>query len=148
MLDGNIYYWAWFGTIYLIWLTVQDFRNKMTVDDRKNYFMLGITISLLTHITRGFFYLIACFVITFILIIILKKFKALGEADINSLSWIFLGFAFINPYKLAWFAMFFIVITAIYMALKLYLFKVRDYTPFYYVILISYVLNSLLFAIY
>jgi len=147
MYNSIISYWAWFGTLYLIWLTYQDYKS-MEIDDRKNYFMMGITISLLTHLDRGLVYILAVFLIVFVMGIAFKRFKVLGEGDINSISWIFLGFGFLNPYQLAWFSLFFIVVTVIYFSLKKYLFKVDKPAPFFYVILISYVLNSLLFAIY
>ena len=39
-------FFAWFGTIMLIILTWQDFKNNMKVDDRRNYFMFGVSATL------------------------------------------------------------------------------------------------------
>jgi len=51
MVFGSVFgYWAFFGCVYLLWLTVQDFRNNMRVDDRRNWFMMGLSVSLLSHV--------------------------------------------------------------------------------------------------
>lgn len=141
-------YWAWMGTLYLIFLTYKDFKDKRVIDDRHNYLMLGASISLLSHLRRSFWYMLAIVLVTVILSIYLRKFKVIGEADITALSWIFLGYGIINIFKLAWFGFYFIIITVFYNFLKFKVFKTKQNTPFFPVILISFWLNSFLFGLY
>lgn len=146
-------YWAWLGTFALILLTYQDMK-KMRVDDRKNWFMSGVTISLLSHIPSiGILYLLALVIITAVLGNLFKRFDAIGEADITTLSWIFFGLALISVYKLLWFAAFFLLMTSLYSLVKwIYLKKskapLNTPTPFYPVLLISFIFNCWLFGLY
>jgi hypothetical protein len=141
-------FWSWMGTLYLIFLTYKDYKNKRIIDDRHNYLMLGASIALLSHISRNLLYMLLIMVVIIGLRWYLNKFKVIGEADINALSWIFLGFGIINIFKLAWFGIFFIIITAFYTGLKFYVFKYKEDTPFFQVILISFWFNCLIFGLY
>lgn len=141
-------FWAWMGTLYLIFLTYKDYKDKRRIDDRHNYLMLGASISLLSHLPRGLFYMLLIVAVSLGLRWYLKKFKVIGEADINSLTWIFLGLGIINIFKLAWFGIFFIIITAIYTGLKFGLFRYKAETPFFPVILVSFWFNAWLLGLY
>ncbi len=137
----DISYWAWVGTIYLIILTFKDYRNNMMVDDRYNYLMFGLTFSLIFILNRGFLMIIFTLIIILILSYLFKRFKVVGEADINSLTWILYGFAIMNIFKLFWFAVIFISITILHHILKTKFFKIKGKTPFYGVLLISFIVS-------
>lgn len=136
------------GTLYLIFLTYKDFRNKRIIDDRHNYLMMGATISLLSHIPRNLLFMLLLMAVIIGLRLYLTKFKVIGEADINALTWIFLGYGIINIFKLAWFGVFFIIIVSAYSFLKFAVFKYKQETPFFPVILITFWFNCIFFGLY
>lgn len=141
-------YWAWLGMIYLIIMTIKDYTNKMKIDDRLNSFMMGVTISLYSHFNYAIWYIVAVIALVFLMRWVLKKIKPLGEADINSIAWIFLGFSILNLYSVVWFFGIFIMTTIIYAFLKHSIFKMNVPTPFYSVILICFFLVNLLYGFF
>lgn len=143
----DISYWAYIGTFYLLLLTYQDYKNNRMVDDRRNWFMLGISVSLISHTYTTFWYKLALSIILIVLYIFMRKIKALGEADTNTYSWIFLGFGLINPYYLMLFTGIFIVLTLLYTILKK-IFKIQQPVQFYGVLLISYSISCFLLGIF
>jgi len=144
----DLAYWAFFGTFYLILLTFQDFKRQMIVDDRHNYFMLGITVSLISHVHRSLLYIFALVLVVIALTIYLNKTKVLGEADNRTISWIFLGLGYINPFQLAWFGIFFILITALYVFIKFKILKYKKPLPFYPVLLLGFLVTAGIFKLY
>jgi len=142
-------YFVWFGTLNLIWLSIQDYKNKMKIDDRKNIFMLGVAVSLISHL-KGFniWYLLALLVIIALLNKYLKQYEIIGEGDANALTWIFYGFGIINIYYLMWFAGVFAVCTIIYETIKRSVFRLEDELPFMPVVLISFAFTAGLFKLY
>lgn len=143
----NIGYWSWLGTIYLLILTWQDYKNNKMVDDRRNWLMMGLSISLISHTYTTIWYKLALAIILALLYVFLRKIKTLGEADSNTYTWIFLGFGLINPYYLALFTAIFIVNTILFSLLKK-LFKIKEATQFYGVLLTSFVLALFFFGLY
>ena len=154
IFDLGFSYWAFFGTFALVLLTYQDYKNRMLVDDRRNAFMLGITLSLLTHIPTSIWYIVFLIIITTSYVWIGSKFiHGIGEADFNSLGWIMIGLGIISVFKLFWFMIFFSIITLLYMGVKYIYCKYSkadfdDPIPFYPVILISFIFNCWLFGLY
>lgn len=142
-----ISYWSWLGTIYLLVLTWQDYKNNKMVDDRRNWLMMGLSISLISHTYTTIWYKLALAIILGLLYVFLRKIKTLGEADTNTYTWIFLGFGLINPYYLGLFTIIFIVNTILFSLLKK-LFKIEEATQFYGVLLTSFVLTLFLFGLY
>ena len=144
----GISYWTWIGTLYLIYLTYQDHKHNKNVDDRKNYFMMGITFSLISHIPRPIWYLLLLLVITITVMYFMKKIKVLGEADINTTTWIYYGFDLINPSSLVTYFLIFSIVSIAYYVIKINVFKYTKPTPFYIVILICYFLSNFLMELY
>lgn len=145
-LDTN--YWAWIGTIYLLWLTYMDYKNNMNIDERKNFMMLGVSLSVVAWFDHQIWYLLA---LTFFLVLfywLANKYNVFGGADITSLSWIFLGYGLFSPYYLLWFVIFFAAATWAYLGVKMYIFKRTEPTPFMAVLLIVFVFNSYIFGLY
>jgi hypothetical protein len=152
---GSVSYWFWIGTLYLIFLTWQDYkRHPVTglpmrlVDDRLNYFMMGSTFALLSHVRRPVWFTLGLVVIVVVMGYFLHRFKTVGDADIKTIGWIFYGTAIINLYQFVTFILIFLVSTAIYAGLKFGVFKYRKPTPFYGVILISFLTTALLWGSY
>jgi len=145
---ANVSYWAWLGTLYLIFLTWKDFKNKMRVDDRHNYLMMGLSISLYAFVKPPLWYVLVIVGLVLFLNWFFKKFESLGGADVTTLSWVFLGLGVINAFKLAWFCVFFLIISGLYFFFKLVVFKYDKPTPFYPVLLITYVFNMWFFGLY
>lgn len=144
----GVNYWAWIATFYLVILTVQDIRNKRQINDRHNYVMLGITISLISHFAINLPYLLALVATVIALRIYLTKYKLIGEGDINALNWVFLGFGYINYTYLLSYVLIFILATIVYTSIKLFIFKYKKPTPFFTVILASFWFTSFIFGLY
>lgn len=145
--------WAFAGTLYLIRLTYQDFKNNMLIDDRYNFFMMGLSISLYSLFKHRFLYIIG--IVAGILIIsqLIKKLKVVGEGDTNAITWIFTGYAIIGIEKLIMFFLSFAIITTFYYVLKFIISKmvkgnVNQKMPFFIVILISFITTNLLAKLY
>ncbi len=149
----DISYFFWFATINLIWLTIQDYTGKkMIVDDRKNWIMLGIAISLISHLKINIWYYLGLSLFYVLINTVMNKSNAFGEADNNTLSWIMMGLGIINPGILLWFLGIFTLNTIIYIGMQKLLERLnkvkKSKVQFYPVILLSFVLNTLLFRYY
>ena len=143
-------FWAFVGTFYIIRLTWQDFRNKRMVDDRFNWFMLGVTITLITSFRHPFWYIISMLGIVIALRMLINKFKLLGAADAGTITWTFWGYALINPVICLVYGFIFSIITLLYFGLKRAFFgkEWRKPTPFYPVFLLACVITNIIFGMY
>lgn len=140
--------WAGIGTFYLLLLSIQDFRNNMMIDDRKNYLMMGLSLGLIYFFPQPIYYILALLVIVFLLTWFLKKLQVFGVGDLHSLAWVFYGFGIVNIVALIYFCVFLVILTLFYELLKNYLFKHPGRWPFMYVILIDFVMVCLWFGLY
>lgn len=147
-LWGSTAYWAWIGTLYLIILTYQDYKRKMLVDDRLNYFMMGITFSLLSHVRRPIWYVLALIVVVLVCGYGLTKLKALGSADIKTIGWVLYGLMIIGLYQTVTYLVLFGGCVGVYAVAKFWIFRYKEATPFYPVILIPFFINCLLWSLY
>lgn len=148
LLDNSSSYFFFIGTLYLIILTWQDYKHKMTIDDRHNYFMMGIALSLMSHFKHNIWYILGLMAFTIIINIALKKSKSLGGADISTLSWVFWGLGYIGIRYLFTFLIFLTIATIFYGFMKTQVFKYKGQTPFYYVLLVSFWFNAFYFGLY
>lgn len=137
-------YWFWLGTIYIIIMTWQDYKNNMKIDDRLNYFMLGSTVSIISHVKNTLLYQLALAIVLAGLYVLIRRIKPLGEGDINTFSWVFLGYGLVSPFHLGVWSGVFCLTTVIYLLLKNYLFKYTQPIQFYGVILTAWVLTGFL----
>lgn len=139
MIPHYLNYWFFFSIVNLLYLTYQDYKNNTLVDDRKNWFMLGVTTSLISHVTIGLWYTIALVILSAVLFVYLNKIKALGEADSSTLSWLFLGLGFINVTYLVFFFGILFILTLVYFILYKLLKKTAK-VQYYGVILTAFIL--------
>jgi len=144
----GISYFAWIGTFYLIILTWKDYRNNMNIDDRHNHFMLGIGVSLISHFSHAWYYMLSVSFICIFIFFWINKWRLLGAGDAKTISWIFLGFGIMDPTYLLWWSLLFISMAILHWAFKKYVFKIKKPTPFYIVILFSFVLSCALWGLY
>lgn len=147
MVSGA-FYWVFLGVVYLVWMTVQDYRNGMLIDDRKNYFMFGLSISLLSHFSRPFWYVLVVFAVTVGLGFLLARVKGFGRGDVNAVSWAFWGFGIIGLFEVAFYGVSLIFCSLVYHFFKLKVFKVDKPTPFFGVLLICFILTVVVFQIF
>ena len=144
LCEKMIYFFV-FGIIMLLILTYQDIK-KLSVDSRYNWLMHGLALSLTTHYNYnigGVLLLIFGFAL-----IKNKLSKYIGMGDLTALHWILYGTFIINPLLCGLFGLVFAFITLIYGSIKLFFFKnVNIATPFYPVILSSFVLTGYLYVI-
>lgn len=143
-----ISYWAFIGLTYILYLTYQDYKHNRMVDDRKNSFMLGVTVSLVAYSSSTLLYKLLLSVLLFILRIFMLKVKAIGEADINTLSWVLLGFGLISPFAAIFALISFAVLISMFLFMKLVIFKYKAPVQFYGVILVTYILTCYFMGIY
>ncbi len=144
----NISYWAWLGTMYLLILTYRDIKNKNKVDTRYNYVMMGVSLSLTSHVNFVLWRIFFLFGVIILMGYLLNKYKAVGLADIQSLGWIFLGYGMLNVTFLLWFVIIFIVLTLFYLLVKVKVFRYKAPAPFFPVIFTSFMFNCWLFGLY
>lgn len=91
-----VLYWVVVGTIKLAILTYQDLFNKMIVDDRYNYFMMGSSMALIMVYDVRWWYFLNLLVIGLIFSFLFIKYGKIGSGDIKTLLWIFIGFGIIS----------------------------------------------------
>ena len=106
-------YWFILGTVQLSILTFQDLFNKMLVDDRHNYFMMGATISLISFFRQKWWYILTTIIVIILLSILITRYKLIGSADTKTILWSFVGFAIIDHKFLTIFAIYLIVLLII-----------------------------------
>jgi hypothetical protein len=140
-------YWAFIGIIQLIILTYQDLRNNKLVDDRHNWFMMGLTISLYSHYPHPFWYILVLIFVPMILMVIFQKYKVIGAADTKTILWTFIGFGLINLWILVNYAIWLLAVFLLYFLLAFILKKVTNAQeqkalPAYPVFLIVFILVS------
>lgn len=129
-------------------MTYKDYKNKGWIDERYNFFMSGIAISLVSHVKRNIIYMLTLILVIIILFTVFKKKKILGEGDIQAISWILMGLGILGvPYFII-FSTIFITCTLIYILMKKYIFRYKLPTPFFGVLLISFVTNAILMKLY
>lgn len=141
-------YWALIGSFYLFLLTVEDYKKKMWVDDRKNSFMLGLTVSIVALVHLKIIYLLGIVAVTLLLQWYLKRKNVFGEADVNSITWMFLGFGFINVWNLIIFLCILSILYVLYVFCKKIIFKYSGEVPFYPILLASFILACLVGRLY
>jgi len=155
MIDG-VAFWAFLGSLYLGILTYQDIRNNMRVDDRKNWFMFGVTVMLLSHFDRSIWYVFLVIGLVMLLAKFLLRFKLVGAGDISGLSWVFLGFGWIDPSYLLLFVVVFVFCTVVWQFFARLFVKLGGLfsrnsgfkLPFFGVILISFVASCVILGLY
>lgn len=131
--------WFSLGIVRLLILTYQDFKNKMMIDDRHNYFMIGATAMLITSFNNSLWYYLALVPLIVLLRYFLIKIGAIGKGDGNTILWMFTGFGIINPYSLVAFLFIFTVFYVIHFLFRRLLFRRRDKIQGYPVFLISFI---------
>lgn len=138
-------YWTWLGLIYLISLTYQEYANKFKVDDKYNYLMFGLTISLYSHIKTHLAYIISIILIGIFINIYFSK--IMKSETKNSMLWLLTGFGIQGFDKFLFFIILLAVGTIVYYGLnKLY--KVYTYLPFYVILSFIYIVTCSVFGLF
>ena len=140
--------WSFIGTLYLIYLTYQDYNNKMMVDDRKNFFMMGLTMGLLSLYARNLLYIVFLVGFVVLLTFVFSKYKVMGRADIKTFMWSFFGFGILGVNILIFYLVCFIFVNTFFYFLKVKFFKYYNPVPYYAVFLISFVLTCAIQNLY
>ncbi len=137
----GVSYWAWFGLLYLCILTFQDFRNNRWVDDRHNYFMGGVTLSLVSHVDIDWTFLLIVIASIFAVSIYAHKTKFMGEGDLHAIMWVFTGFAILGFHALlVWWGVF-LAVSALFVLIcrwRVAHGKGDGTAPFFWVILLCF----------
>lgn len=145
----SVSFWAVVGTINLGILTYQDYKHHMLVDDRKNYFMLGMSVAVMFLAQAALWYKFAILGVSAGLGYYMHRFKTLGEADIKTIGWVVIGFGMLSLWKLIAFFIVFAAFTGVYSVIKFRIFKYTKLaTPFYGVLLSSFIVTALVSGAY
>lgn len=137
-------YFYFLGAIYLLILTYQDIKHKMLVDDRLNYFMMGVTVTLYYYYHHNIFYILILVILVNALAWLMKQKELMGSADNKTMIWCFLGLGIINRNALIFFLITFLVIQMIYSTINAIWFK-QPKIPGYPIFLISFILTWWMF---
>lgn len=133
----SFFLWWVLALAYGLFLTVQDFR-KMLVDDRKNYFMMGLSVGLLFVIDRPFWLALVGLVVVILWRYFLKKYQVIGEGDINAGVWMIYGLFLIDYRLLLAFFLWLSALSVVFTYLKRVMLKdVKGKMPFYFVMFLS-----------
>lgn len=119
-----------FGLLYLCILAWQDVRHKLMVDSRLNSFMMGVTVSLLSHYRTPWWYVTVLIVVAILIKVWIDKSGYFGQADGSSIMWMFLGWGIINTFLLGLFSIMLLLVSAGYIGLLRVMRKGHKW-PFY-----------------
>jgi len=147
-MDRIIVMWAFLGTIYLFILTWQENRNKLKIDARKNYFMMGLSLSLIAYLPRSIWYILGVLAMSFTYNYVCNRYRLLKPDDVSTSVWILYGFAYINIVALGLFVLVLGVLGLIYRYIKRNVYSLNRKAPYYSVIAASFVLTCAFFAFY
>ena len=146
MIDFS--FWAWLGTFYLFFMTWQDYANKMKIDDRANWYMLGMTSAVAIMCKVNLWQLVIMVILFETMFWLTHKWNILGKGDTSAFRWIFYGFGAINlTYLITCLIVFMLVITAYHISKK-YILKINQPTPFFGAICIIFISTNLLVGLY
>jgi hypothetical protein len=131
-------YWAFIGLIDLLILTWQDYTNNRLIDDRLNFFMFGVSYSLITHFKHAWYYYIILLISIMIFLYYIDKKQLMGKGDTSALRWILYGFGIINIIYLFYYLIgFFITWIGFYLIMK-YIYKETGKTQGLLILLIPF----------
>lgn len=148
-LFGSYSYWCWLGTMNLLYMTWHDYKNKDDIIPEKyNYLMLGITLSLFSHLKHSLLYILLCILIIIALISGLRLIKNIGQSELSTMQWVLLGFAIIHPIFLGIYSAYFALVCIIYILAKTHIFKNIGRTRMYIVIIATYISACILMGLY
>ena len=147
----ELYFFAWFGTVSLVLLSWQDFRNNRIIDDRRNFFMFGVSAVIPALLGLGLIPILLHILIIFILRhYVIKygvKFGFLGGGDISALFWAIMGLSWFGYFVLGAYFGYLFLLTGVYYGVKKIM-KIKQPTPFMIVLLCSFVLTCVSFGLY
>lgn len=148
-LSNGVAFWAIVGTIYLFIMTYKDLFNNMRVDERYNFFMMGVSLMLLTYFNISFWYLLTLLGVLILLNWLFRKFKVVGAADITALTWLIYGYGIIGFRPLVLFVGIFLLLTALYYIIRLIMKVPQDKpTPYFPVLLATFILTNMIWKLY
>lgn len=138
--------WYVLGLVYLLILTYQDIFKKRMVNERYNWFMMGLSAGLIPLFSHVWWYLLALIGISIGLGVYIGVYlkRSYGQVDAQSITWVFYGFALIGFDKLITFTVTFISTLIIYQIIRRIGWKNEKKAPFYPVILLSFIINGLI----
>lgn len=162
-------YWAFLGLVYLIILSVQDLikmkgKKQLQVDARYNYILVGLTISLFSHLEHFNIWfvvgLIICIMFFNWVLLKVNKFQikrdakrgvnnsigVFGRADIVAFNWIYLGFGIISYPLILMFFLFLLFYGSVTMVFARKIVKLKR-IPFFPVITAAFISVLLLMSI-
>lgn len=145
--------WAYAGTINLIRLTYQDYKNNMMINDKYNWFMLGVSIGLFAIFKHRFIYVLGLIFGSIFISKVLIRLKALGDGDISAINWLYLGYGIIGIKPLVTFFLCFTTILTLYFSLKYLISKIlkgnfKQKMPFFAVLLVCFIVTNILAKLY
>lgn len=136
-------YWWLFGSFWLGWMLFVDL-TKRDFDDKRNWFMSGLSISLISHVRVVFWYFVCLALVIVVLHLLLDRFDIAPKNELVSVSWVMVGFGILGWVYLMWWFFLVLVLSLVFLLLKQKLFKYKVRGSFYPVIFLSFVCNIFL----
>lgn len=131
---GSVWYFWIFGLVNLVWMAVSDVRKGL-VDDRKNFFMLGVALSLLSHVWRPWWYVMGGVLMLVVLGVLNKRFGVWGEGDMSAFRWIVLGLWILEPVLVVFYGVVLGVLTLVQRVVAKLVFKEKGLKLPYFVVI-------------
>ena len=139
-------YFFIFGCINVIKMTWQDIRNKRMIDDRFNFLMLGVALSVASH-TRPHivqFLILSLYILA--IEVLFTRFKTtVGDADKSTFRWMHLGIGLIDIQLLIVFVVLEMLVFLITGLVRKYVIKTDAPQPFYPSILVLWFTMTVLY---
>lgn len=138
-------FWFFIGTLYLIILTVQEFRGKLEGFGKRNFFMIGFTVAMISYFNIDWWFIFLIFGMSILVGALMSKAKIFLEA--TGFLWLYTGFAIIDLSLMVVFVCFTLAFLLIYAILNKFI-KSERKVPFYLVFFCSFVAMGLLYGLY
>jgi|GEM_PF-4991040 len=141
----NVSWWALSGAVYLVFMLISDIK-EMTIDDRYNYLMYGLTFALFFLSHLSFWRRLILLIIAIIIVNMIKKTKVFGDGDISALYWLIYGFALLNIYALIVFLIL-LVVLAVLSNIGMKIGKVEK-IPFFPMLFLDFIITCFVFNLF
>lgn len=148
-LFPSVTYWTYLGTIYLIIFLYLEIKKKSySQSTNKNYFMSGLSVSLISHFYNNIWYLLVGIILITVIHIIHSRFLSAPIA--NSLLWVLMGFMIIGPFYFIAAELGFLLLYLGYVTLAKLLYGnfLTKLLPSYSVVLVTYAIMCIVFGLY
>lgn len=141
--------WCIIGALNLFLNMLKDMKT-MHVDDRKNHFMMGMSMALLFLSKMPLWYIFVVIIGSFLLQqVLFKRILRFGAGDVSAMGWILIGFGVLGLLPIGLFFAGYYIMHSLYFVIASIFFSVgRKKLPYYPIIFGGYVMGSIMSLIF